>query len=65
MFSDRLTEAMSQLDASDKEAVQSFRAASRQRVADVLALHSSVWFHAVSNQTQAHDLFVVPVASRH
>ena len=30
MFSDRLTEAMSRLEANNKEAVQSFRAASRQ-----------------------------------
>ena len=59
MFSDRLTEAMSRLDAKDKQAVQSFRAASRQALETFLRFTHRYWFYAVSNQTQAHDLFAL------
>ena len=59
MFSDRLTEAMSRLDANDKATVQSFRAASRQALETFLRFTHRYWFHAVSNQTQAHDLFAL------
>ena len=59
MFSDRLTEAMSRLDVKHKQAVQSFRAASRQALETFLRFTHRYWFHAVSNQTQAHDLFAL------
>ena len=59
MFSDRLTEAMSCLDVKHKQAVQSFRAASRQALETFLRFTHRYWFHAVSNQTQAHDLFAL------
>ncbi len=59
MFSDRLTEAMSRLDANDKATVQSFRAASRRALETFLRFTHRYWFHAVSNQTQAHDLFAL------
>jgi hypothetical protein len=59
MFSDRLTEAMSRLEANNKEAVQSFRAASRQALEMFLRFTHRYWFYVVSNQTQAHDLFAL------
>lgn len=59
MFSDRLTEAMSRLDANDKQAVLSFRMASRRALETFLRFTHRYWFHSVSNQTQARDLFAL------
>lgn len=59
MFSDRLTEAMSRLDAHDKTTVQSFRMASRRALETFLRFTHRYWFHSVSNQTQARDLFAL------
>jgi hypothetical protein len=59
MFSDRLTEAMSSLDAHDKSTVQSFRLASRRALETFLRFTHRYWFHSVSNQTQARDLFAL------
>ncbi len=59
MFSDRLTEAMSRFDTDDKAAVLSFRAASRRALETFLRFTHRYWFHAVSNQTQSHDLFAL------
>ncbi len=57
MFSDRLTGAMSRLDSSDQNAIIAFRAASRRALQTFLRFTHRYWFHAVSNQTQAHDIF--------
>jgi hypothetical protein len=57
MFSDRLTGAMSRLDANDKGAIVAFRSASRRALQTFLRFTHRYWFHAVSNQTQAHDIF--------
>ena len=57
MFSDRLTGALSKLDANDKNAVLLFRKASRRALETFLRFTHRYWFHAVSNQTQAHDIF--------
>jgi len=59
MFSDQLTEAMSRLDAHDKTAVQSFRTASRRTLETFLRFTHRYWFHSVSNQTQARELFTL------
>lgn len=59
MFSDQLTEAMSRLDAHDKTAVQSFRMASRRTLETFLRFTHRYWFHSVSNQTQARELFTL------
>jgi hypothetical protein len=57
MFSDRLAEAVNQLDASDPEAVRTFRAATRRAHETFLRFTHRYWFYAVSPQDQAHDLF--------
>jgi hypothetical protein len=59
MFSDRLTEAMSRLDAHDKTTVQSFRMASHRALETFLRFTHRYWFHSVSSQTQARDLFAL------
>ncbi|MBN9282309.1 MAG: hypothetical protein J0H37_08665 [Hyphomicrobium denitrificans] len=59
MFSDQLTEAMSRLDAHDKSAVLSFRMASRRALETFLRFTHRYWFHSVSNQTQARELFTL------
>jgi hypothetical protein len=59
MFSDHLTGAMSRLDNSDKSAVLAFRNASRRALQTFLRFTHRYWFHAVSNQTQAHDIFAL------
>jgi len=50
---------MSRLDAGDKQAVLAFRAASRRALETFLRFTHRYWFHSVSNQTQAHDLFAL------
>jgi len=57
MFSDRLTGTMSRLDGNDKSAIFVFRTASRRALQTFLRFTHRYWFHAVSNQTQAHDIF--------
>lgn len=57
MFSDRLTGALSKLDTNNKNAVLLFRKASRRTLETFLRFTHRYWFHAVSNQTQAHDIF--------
>ena len=57
MFSDRLTGTMSRLDGNDKSAILVFRTASRRALQTFLRFTHRYWFHSVSNQTQAHDIF--------
>ncbi|MFT3732391.1 MAG: CorA family divalent cation transporter [Hyphomicrobium sp.] len=59
MFSDRLTAAMSRLDAHSKSASIAFRMASRRALQTFLRFTHRYWFYSVSNQTQAHDLFAL------
>ncbi|MET0407813.1 MAG: CorA family divalent cation transporter [Hyphomicrobium sp.] len=59
MFSDHLTGAMSRLDAHNKSAILAFRAASRRALQTFLRFTHRYWFHSVSNQTQAHDIFAL------
>lgn len=59
MFSDHLTGAMSRLDANNKSATVAFRAASRRALQTFLRFTHRYWFHSVSNQTQAHDIFAL------
>lgn len=59
MFSDHLTGAMSRLDANNRSAIVAFRAASRRALQTFLRFTHRYWFHSVSNQTQAHDIFAL------
>ncbi|RUO97427.1 CorA family divalent cation transporter [Hyphomicrobium sp.] len=59
MFSDRLTGAMSRLDVQNKNAIAAFRSASRRALQTFLRFTHRYWFHSVSNQTQAHDIFAL------
>jgi len=59
MFSDRLTGAISRLDANNKTAIPAFRAASRRALQTFLRFTHRYWFYSVSNQTQAHDIFAL------
>jgi hypothetical protein len=59
MFSDRLAEAVNRLDVNDPRAVQEFRAATRLALETFLRFTHRYWFHSVSNQEQAHDLFAL------
>jgi CorA-like Mg2+ transporter protein len=59
MFSDRLAEAVNRLDVGDPQAVQDFRASTRHALETFLRFTHRYWFHAVSNQDQARDLFVL------
>lgn len=57
MFSDRLAEAVNRLDVRDAQAVLAFRAATREALETFLRFTHRYWFHVVSNQDQARDLF--------
>jgi hypothetical protein len=59
MFSDHPTGAMSRLDAHNKSTIPTFRAASRRALQTFLRFTHRYWFHSVSNQTQAHDIFAL------
>lgn len=59
MFSDRLAEAVNRLDVTDPQAVQDFRASTRRALETFLRFTHRYWFHAVSNQDQARDLFAL------
>lgn len=59
MFSDRLAEAVNRLDVRDPQAVLAFRAATRQALETFLRFTHRYWYHIVSNQEQAHDLFAL------
>lgn len=57
MFSDRLAEAVNRLDIRNPEAVLAFRTATREALETFLRFTHRYWFHVVSNQDQARDLF--------
>jgi len=57
MFSDRLAEAVNRLDVTDSRAVLAFRATTRQALETFLRFTHRYWYHVVSNEEQAHDLF--------
>lgn len=59
MFSDRLAEAVNRLDVRSSQAVLAFRAATRQALETFLRFTHRYWYHIVSNQEQAHDLFAL------
>lgn len=59
MFSDRLSEAVNRLDVNDPKAVKDFRAATRLALETFLRFTHRYWFHSVSNQDQAHELFAL------
>lgn len=59
MFSDRLTGAISRLEANNQNAIVAFRAASRRALQTFLRFTHRYWFSSVSNQTQAHDIFAL------
>ncbi|MDO9384421.1 MAG: CorA family divalent cation transporter [Hyphomicrobiaceae bacterium] len=57
MFSDRLAEAVNRLDIRNPQAVLAFRSATREALETFLRFTHRYWFHVVSNQDQARDLF--------
>lgn len=57
MFSDRLAEAVNRLDVTDSRAVLAFRATTRQALETFLRFTHRYWYHVVSNEEKAHDLF--------
>ena len=59
MYSDRLAEAVARLDVANREALRSFRAETRLALENFLRFTHRYWFHAVSNQSDAHDLFAL------
>ena len=59
MFSDRLAEAVNRLDPGDPEAVKQFRRATKQALETFLRFTHRYWFHVVSNQDRARDLFAL------
>ena len=59
MFSDRLAEAVSRLDIGDVAAVRTFRTATRRELETFLRFSHRYWFHVISNQAEAHDLFAM------
>lgn len=59
MFSDRLAEGVNRLDVSDPKTVRAFRIAMKHALETFLRFSHRYWFHSVSNQDQAHDLFAL------
>jgi hypothetical protein len=57
MFSDRLIAAVSRLDIGDVEANRVFRRDIRSAVENFLRFEHRYWFHEISNQAQARELF--------
>jgi CorA-like Mg2+ transporter protein len=57
MFSDRLVAAVSRLEVGDVEADRVFRRDIRQAVENFLRFEHRYWFHEISNQAQARELF--------
>jgi hypothetical protein len=57
MFSDRLVGAVSRLDISDPEANRVFRRSIRETLENFLRFEHRYWFHEISNQAQARELF--------
>jgi hypothetical protein len=57
MFSDRLVAAVSRLDIEDAETSRVFRRDIRDAVENFLRFEHRYWFHEISNQAQARELF--------
>lgn len=59
MFSDRLVATVSRLDIKDAEANRIFRRAIRHALENFLRFAHRYWFHEISNQAQARELFLL------
>jgi hypothetical protein len=57
MFSDRLVATVSRLDIKDVEANRIFRRDIREALENFLRFEHRYWFHEISNQAQARELF--------
>jgi hypothetical protein len=57
MFSDRLAEALKNLDITDAGSIRSFKRTIRDSFASFLRFTHRYWFHSVSEQAQARTLF--------
>jgi Mg2+ and Co2+ transporter CorA len=57
LFSERLVSAISRLDTRQKQSVRTFKREIRHIMAAFLRFTHRYWFHEVSNQAQARDLF--------
>jgi hypothetical protein len=57
LFSERLITAISQLDIDQVESLKQFKRDIRQIMSAFLRFTHRYWFHEVSNQAQARDLF--------
>ncbi len=57
MFSDRLAEAVGQLDMRDADAVQGFRRVTREALETFLRFTHRYWFSQVSDQAETAELF--------
>jgi len=57
MFADRLVQALRKLDINDPESVKRFKRAIRQLLEIFLRFTHRYWFHEVSDQPQARELF--------
>ena len=57
MFSDRLVAAVSRLDIADAEANRVFRRNIRHALENFLRFEHRYWFHEISNQAQARELY--------
>ncbi len=57
LFSERLVSAISQLDTNRRESVRRFKRDIRHIMGAFLRFTHRYWFHEVSNQAQARDLF--------
>jgi hypothetical protein len=61
MFADRLAEALKRLDLGSAESVKRFKRAIRQNFEIFLRFSHRYWFHEVSQQAQARELFDLTV----
>jgi len=59
MYSDRLAEAVARLDVANRDELRGFRAQTRLALENFLRFTHRYWFHAISNQSDAHDLFAL------
>lgn len=59
MYSDRLAEAVARLDVANRGELSGFRAQTRSALENFLRFTHRYWFHSVSNQSDAHDLFAL------
>jgi Mg2+ and Co2+ transporter CorA len=57
LFSERLVSAISRLDSHQRQSVRAFKRDIRLIMAAFLRFTHRYWFHEVSNQAQARDLF--------